>query len=129
MKNSSKIIVLWSTIVLGLFVHCIIELMPLFFGADIAMPDASGVMPAWMNWMFLSFYLIPMICMVLVALVSATWFKIVNFILAILYALFNVFHLVEHLQEGFGVQAVLLICILIFSVLLTLKSWAWWKKG
>jgi hypothetical protein len=123
-----KIIVLWVTILLGLNLHCIIELIPLFYGADIALPEAPGAMPAGIGWMFLLSYLIPMVCMVLVALISAGWFKITNLMIAALYTLFNLFHFVAHLKEGFGVQTVLLVSILAFSILLTLKSRDWWKE-
>lgn len=128
MNNQLRVIVLWGLFLLGLTFHSLLEFMPLFFGVNIAMSGATGSMPGWMNWVFLSFYLIPMICITIALFISSKWYKIINLIFAALFTFFNVYHLVEHTSEGMGVQPVLLTYIFIASVLLTLVSYRWLKE-
>ncbi|MGV8092660.1 MAG: hypothetical protein AB2L24_12455 [Mangrovibacterium sp.] len=123
MKNSTKIIVLWGLLLLGLTFHSLLEMMPLFFGADISMPGSDGSMPGSMAWMCLVLYLIPMLCMMATLYLSSAWYKVTNLVLAALFTVINAFHLIEEI--GWSEQLVLLTFVLFVSVLLTIASYRW----
>ena len=129
MKNQAKIIVLWGIILIGLIIHALIEMMPLFFGQSIAMPDATGTMPDQMAWMMLLFFLLPMVCIVGVLFCSSNWIKITNLLLAALFMLLNLVHFIsDGLIAGSALQSVLLIFVLFSSVLLFIASLRWKKE-
>ena len=129
MKNSTKIIALWGIILIGLIFHSLIEMTPLFFGASIAIPDATGTMPASLGWFSLVFYLIPMICIVEILYLSSAWVKISNLAVSALFLLLNTVHFVEDGIIGQNIiQAILLLFVLFSSVLLFVASWKWEKE-
>jgi hypothetical protein len=129
MKNSIKIIALWGITLAGLAFHSLIEITPLFFGASVVIPDATGTMPASMGWMSLILYLIPMICIVGVLYLSSAWTKITNLVISAFFLLLNAVHFVEDGIIGHNmIQAILLLFVLFSSVLLFVASWKWEKE-
>ncbi len=129
MKNSTKIIVLWNVILFGFIFHSLIEMMPLFFGVNIAIPEATGNMPSSMAWMSLIFYIVPMLCIAGMLYVTSSWFKILNLILSSIFVLMNAWHLIEHIMEGgSAIQPILLSFILLVSILLFVASLNWKKE-
>ena len=130
MTNKLKITILWSVFLFGMTFHSLLAIMPIFFGADVAMPDSTGSVPASMMWMSLLIYLIPMILIVLILFTEEKWFKITNFGFSILFTLMNIFHIVGHLSETpvKSVQIVLLTFVLISGILLNIVSYKWMKE-
>jgi hypothetical protein len=129
MKNSTKIMVLWEIILLGLIFHSLLEMTPLFFGANIAEPGSTGNMPAAMTWFCLCFYLIPMLSIVAVLYLSCRWVKITNFVVSILFLLMDAVHFITDGIIGRNpVQCILLLFILLVSVLLFIASLGWMRE-
>lgn len=126
MNNTFKIIFLWALLLFGLVFHSLLATMPIFFGVNISIPDATGNMPAWMNWMALVIYLIPMLAITQVLYTFAKWQKYSNLLLAVLFAVMNVMHLSEEFG-GSGVQIVLLTFNVMLSMLLAMASYSWLK--
>ena len=49
MENKiSKVSLLWVIIMVGFMAHIITDMLPAFWGVNIAMPDATGVAPTGM---------------------------------------------------------------------------------
>ena len=130
MTNRQKIITLWTVFLFGMVFHSLLAMMPLFFGASIAMQDAMGECPPSMMWMSLLIYLLPMILIVLILSTEEKWYKITNFTFSILFTLMNIFHIVGHLSETpvKSVQVVLLTFVLISGILLNIVSYKWMKE-
>ena len=129
LENRLKIILLWIVFLSGMMTHCQLAAMPIFFGADISMPEATGSMPASMKWMCLLFYLIPMLLIVGAMLFDAKWFRITNLVLSGLFGLMNTFHLYEHFLETPKdmAQVVLLGCVFVFGIYQCVASFKWVK--
>ena len=130
MTNRVKIVSLWIIFLFGMAFHSLLAVMPIFFGADVAIPDTTGVVPAGMMWMSLFFYLIPMIIMVIVLFIEAKWNKVTNFVLTLVFTLMNMFHLTEHASTSLvdPRQIVLLTFVLIFGIILNIVSYRWLKE-
>ncbi|MDP8238058.1 MAG: hypothetical protein P9X24_03125 [Candidatus Hatepunaea meridiana] len=130
MTNREKIIILWVVFFLGITTHMLLAVLPIFFGAEIAMPDATGAVPASMVWMMLILYLLPIVIIALVPFLEEKWFRTSNFVISILFTLMNIYHPIEHLQQSpvDSRQIVLLTFVLAFSILLNIVSFRWMKE-
>lgn len=111
--------------------HSLLAMMPLFFGASIAMPGSMGECQPSIMWMSLLIYLLPMLLIVLILFTEKKWFKIINFGFSILFTLMNIFHVIGHISEipVQMVQVVLLTFVLISGILLNIVSYKWIKGG
>jgi uncharacterized membrane protein YjdF len=130
MTNKLKVIVLWTVFLFGMAFHSLIALTPIFFGASVAIPDATGAVPGFMMWMSLAFYLLPMIFITAALFLESSRYKITNFVFTLLFSLMNVFHLFEHFLQApvDFVQIALLTFVLIASILLNVASFRWMKE-
>ncbi len=130
MSNRMRVTTLWVVFLFGMTFHAILGVMPIFFGADVAMPDATGETPAGMMLLMLLFFLIPMVAVVMSVFVEAKWYRIANFVLTLAFTLFNAFHLIQHLGEApVEVHQVLLLAFLLISgVLLNIASYRWMRE-
>ena len=128
--NREKIVVLWVVFFLGMTTHSLLAIIPIFFGVDVAMPDSTGVVPAPMMWMMLFFWLLPMIIIVGTLITEVNWFRTTNFVISLLFTLFNIWHPIGHLKESpvDPRQIVLLIFVLAFGILLNIVSFKWMKE-
>lgn len=132
MNKRTKIVTLWIVFLFGLTFHTLFAVIPIFGGESVAMSQemiAKNPM-APMMWMMLFFYLIPMIVMVMVLFIEAKWNKVTNFVLTLVFTLFNIFHIAEHCGETTvdGRQIVLLTFVLISGVFLNIVSFRWMKE-
>ena len=122
-KIRIRVAVLWITVILGFTLHSLADMMPMFWGADIAM-DSSGTAPAGMLlFMMAVSYLIPVI-----ALLKRGWLM-VNFILAMLIMLFNIFHSSELFMDFHLSQLAVLPVMDVLGVLLAVESNRLRKEG
>ena len=129
-SNREKIIILWVVFFLGVTTHMLLAVLPIFFGADIAMPGATGDVPASMVWMMLFLYLLPIVIIALVPFLEAKWFRTSNFSISLLFTLMNIYHPIEHLMQSpvDTRQIVLLTFVLAFSIVLNVVSFKWMKE-
>lgn len=132
MENKNKILVLWTVFLLGMIVHSLLAIMPVFWGQSIAMPEEMTARHAFESsmWMTLAFFLLPMIIIAATTFIESGWYKITNFILSILITLMNIFHVIGHLGESpVDIrQIVLLTFVLIFGILLNMVSFKWMRE-
>ncbi|HBK33381.1 MAG TPA: hypothetical protein DEF88_10330 [Porphyromonadaceae bacterium] len=112
---------------MGLIIHAFIDMLPLFYGVDIAVPGAPGVLSASSQWMFFVFYFIPMLLMLGGIYLSSRWYKIINLVFACLAAIVNIVHLCTDFAHDAGIQALLLTFVLFVSGLLVFASYRWYK--
>lgn len=130
MNNRTKIIILWAIFLFGMTVHTILALIPIFYGVDIAIPEATGKVPSVMLWIMFLSLLIPMILILAVSFIEYVWFRISNFVLSIIFTIMNTYHLIGHAGETpvDPCQIVLLTFVLISGVMLNIVSYRWMRE-
>ncbi len=127
MTTQSKIIVLWGLFLLGMVFHSLIGLMPLFFGESVAIAESTGKMPDSMAYMSLTFYLLPMVCIIVSLYTASQWHRVMNLIVATGFASASIFHLVAEVSSGV-VQVILLTFVFIVTAILAWTSYNWVRE-
>lgn len=122
-NNTNKISLLWVIIMVGFAMHMLADLLPLFWGADIAIAGATGKAPTGMLIFMigLSFF-IPMCGILCMQYRNSKTMRIINLILAAVMMLFNLFHMSELFTEFNPVQLFVLPVMAIVSVYLFIFS-------
>jgi len=128
MTKHNKIIILWQLYLFGMVFHTLISLMPIFFGASVAIESATGVMPESIGWKLLVFLVLPMICITVSLFTNAKWHRLSNLVVAALFTLASLMHLIN--DGGSSIfQAILLSYVLVVTVLLTWVSYSRFREN
>ena len=101
----SKVSLLWVIIMVGFAMHMLADMLPAFWGADIAMPDATGEAPTGMLMFMIGMaFFVPMCGLLCMNYRNCKAMRVINLVLAALMMLFNLFHATELLTEFSPVQ-------------------------
>ena len=101
----SKVSLIWVIIMVGFAMHMLADMLPAFWGADIAMPDATGEAPMGMMLFMIGMaFFVPMCGLVCMNYRNCKAMRIINLVLACIMMLFNIFHATELLMEFSPVQ-------------------------
>lgn len=101
----SKVSLIWVIIMVGFAMHMLADMLPAFWGANIAMPDATGEAPTGMLLFMMGMaFFIPMCGLLCMNYRSCKAMRVINLVLAALMMLFNLFHATELLTEFNPVQ-------------------------
>jgi len=105
MDRISKVSFMWVVIMVGFAMHMLADMLPAFWGANIAMPDATGEAPTGMLifMMALSFF-IPMCGLLCMQYRRCKAMLTTNLVLAGIMMVFNIFHASELIAEFNPVQ-------------------------
>lgn len=105
MDRISKVSFMWVVIMVGFAMHMLADMLPAFWGANIAMPDATGEAPMGMLifMMALSFF-IPMCGLLCMQNRRCKAMLTTNLVLAGIMMVFNIFHASELIAEFNPVQ-------------------------
>lgn len=120
----SKVSLIWVIIMVGFAMHMLTDILPIFWGANIAMPDASGeASTGMMLFMIGMAFFVPMCGLFCMNYRSCKAMRVINLVLATVMMLFNLFHATELLSEFNPVQllihpvmAVLGIYLFVYSI-------------
>ena len=113
--KNSKVSLIWVIIMVGFAMHMLADMLPAFWGASIAMPDASGEAPTGMLLFMIGMaFFVPMCGLFCMNYRSCKAMRVVNLVLATIMMLFNLFHATELISEFSPVQ------LLIHPVMVTL---------
>ncbi|WP_424777182.1 hypothetical protein [Porphyromonas endodontalis] len=128
MKENIKLSFLWVAIVAGMSSHSLMDVMPLFWNADIAISN-DGVAPVSMLVMMaIVSYTLPITGLLLSLYAVKRCYKMVHFCLAALLALFCTAHSTE-LIFSFELQQLFIhLMLVILSITLVYEAWKWYKK-
>ena len=118
MTRSIKITVLWLLTVCGFAAHSICDVLPMFWGKNMAVVATDGnVDQGMIVFMMTLSYLIPA-CGVLCMLWKAKVLKVINAVLAVLIGLFNIAHaFMEQPSDNAGQYVVMPMMIIVGIVL------------
>ena len=101
----SKVSLIWVIIMVGFAMHMLADILPAFWGANIAMPDATGEAPTGMMLFMIGMaFFVPMCGLLCMNYRKCKAMRVVNFVLATVMMLFNLFHATELLTEFNPVQ-------------------------
>ena len=101
----SKVSLIWVIIMVGFAMHMLADMLPAFWGANIAMPDATGEAPTGMLLFMIGMaFFVPMCGLLCMNYRSCKAMRVINLVLAALMMLFNLYHATELLMEFSPVQ-------------------------
>ena len=122
MTRSIKISVLWLLTICGFACHSICDVLPLFWGKNMAVAATDGnVDQGMIVFMMTLSFLIPtfgVLCM----LAKAKTAKIINAVLAVLIALFNIAHAFMELPSDNAGQYIIMPMMIVIGVTLAWYS-------
>ena len=126
-----KIITLWAVFLLGTLFHTQLGLMPLFHNQSIAITDAhaSGEI-AWILWLMLGFFVIPMLIMVFSLFTEAKRYRQLHFGITVVYSILNLIHTIADLLVTpiAWFQIALMVLLFLVGLLLNWVSWRWMQE-
>ena len=101
----SKVSIIWVIIMVGFAMHMLADMLPAFWGTDIAMADATGEAPTGMMLFMIGMaFFIPMCGLLCMNYRNCKTMRVINLVLAALMMVFNIFHASELLTEFSPVQ-------------------------
>ncbi|MBQ8020760.1 MAG: hypothetical protein IJ263_10205 [Paludibacteraceae bacterium] len=122
MTKKIKISVLWLLTIGGFACHSICDVLPMFWGKNMAVVATDGnVDQGMIVFMMLISFLFP-VCGVLCMMWDNKATKIVNAILATLIALFNIMHACMELPAEIAGQYIIMPMLIVIGVLLAWNS-------
>jgi len=122
MKRNIKITTLWLLTISGFASHCLADFLPIFWGKNLAVMAQDGIADQGMIALMMTLaFLIPTLG-ILCAISTAKFLHIVNAVLAVLIALFNVAHAVMELPSDNAGQYIVLPLMIIIGLVLAYHS-------
>lgn len=122
MTRSVKISVLWLLTICSFACHSICDVLPLFWGKNMAVAATDGnVDQGMIVFMMMLSFLIPA-CGVLCMLAKVKTAKIINAVLAVLIALFNIAHAFMELPSDNAGQYIIMPMMIVIGVILAWYS-------
>lgn len=124
MENKiSKVSLLWVIIMVGFMAHIAADILPAFWGANIAMPDSTGEasMGMIMFMMTMAFF-VPMCGLLCMNYRKFKVMRVINLVFATVMVLFNFFHTSELFMEFNPVQLIILLAMAVLGVYLFVYS-------
>lgn len=119
----SKVSLIWVIIMVGFAMHMLADMLPAFWGADIAMPDATGEAPMGMMLFMIGMaFFVPMCGLLCINYRNCKAMRIINLVLACVMMLFNIFHATELLMEFSPVQLLIHPVMVVLGIYLFVYS-------
>ena len=131
MERNNKILFLWLMIISGFACHTLTDMLPMFWGKDMAVVATDGnVDQGMIVFMMTLSYLVP-VCGMLCLLTGcrAKLSRTVNAVLAVIIALFNVAHAFMELPSDNAGQYVILPVMVVIGCVLAWHSFKYVKEG
>lgn len=128
MKENLRASILWIAMIAGMSAHTIIDMIPLFWNANIAISD-EGVAPMpILVFMAIVSLTIPMTGLLFSLYAGKRRYKMVHFCLASFLALFCAAHSVELIISFELPQLFIHPMLLVLSIMLAYEAWKWNKE-
>ena len=119
----SKVSLIWVIIMVGFAMHMLADMLPAFWGANIAMPDATGEAPTGMMLFMIGMaFFVPMCGLLCMNYRNCKAMRVINLVLACIMMLFNIFHATELLMEFSPVQLLIHPVMMVLGVYLFIYS-------
>lgn len=124
-----KLIVLWILIIIGMILHFNYHVSEIFYGINVARPDAAGVVPATAHVIKNIFYHVPLLIVVSLLYFKHKWYKLALLVLSLIFTLAHAQHVLgEFKHETYDLSQIpLLLIVLLVSILINKASWDYYK--
>ena len=122
MTKSIKISVLWLLTICGFAAHSICDVLPMFWGKNMAVVATDGNVDQGMIVFMMTLSYLSPACGVLCMLVKAKAAKVINAVLAVLIGLFNIAHAFMELPSDNAGQYVIMPMMIIVGIVLAWYS-------
>jgi hypothetical protein len=131
LSSQQKIIILWALFLFGMIFHVQLGLMPTFYGQNVTIPSAHGVVPQQDLWLMLGFYLLPMLAVVGTLMTQSRSFRIMHFGLTIFYSVLNFLHIAFDLSVSpvQWYQILLVLVVFLDGILLNFVALQWFQES
>ena len=121
--NVSKVSLIWVIIMIGFAMHMLADMLPAFWGVNIAMPDATDVAPTGMMLFMIGMAVfVPMCGLLCMNYRSSKTMRVINLVLAGVMMLFNIFHASELFMEFSPVQLLIHPVMVVLGIYLFIYS-------
>ena len=121
--KTSKVSLIWVIIMIGFAMHMLADMLPAFWGVNIAMPDATGVAPMGMMLFMIGMaFFVPMCGLLCMNYRSSKTMRVINLVLAGVMMLFNIFHASELFMEFSPVQLLIHPVMVVLGIYLFIYS-------
>lgn len=128
MTRIIKICVLWLLTICGFACHSICDILPMFWGKNMAVAATDGNVDQGMIVLMMTLsFLIPA-CGVLCMLWKAKTAKVINAILAVIMALFNIAHAFMELPSDNAGQYIIMPMMIVIGLVLAGNSFRYVKE-
>ncbi|MBE9169581.1 hypothetical protein IQ238_19300 [Pleurocapsales cyanobacterium LEGE 06147] len=137
LNYQEKIIILWTIFLLGTLFHTQLGLMPLFHGISVAgthahdrATDTDIANIAYIFWLMLGFFLLPMIAIIATTFYESRRYRVVHFGLTVFYTIINFLHIVLDLfvDPIAWYQIFLMVFVFLVGILLNIISFQWMQS-
>lgn len=119
--RKSKIVALWLVLMLGLIVHTMLEILPLFAGESIAVESQEVNSAMLTTFSAVIMFLIPVVGILFTLYARNRGTAIVALVIASLYGVANLLHMSDLFQEFSWGQCAVLPINLLINILLILE--------
>lgn len=125
-----RIVVLWIIVLIGMILHFNYHVSKIFYGIDVTRPGSDGTISPMVHVVRAAFYHLPMIFITALLFFRSRWFKIFMFVVTVIYTLAHVMHVWKEITKPVfdGSQIILMTLILLFSIVLNVSSWNYYRK-
>ncbi|MBR5373481.1 MAG: hypothetical protein IK131_02265 [Paludibacteraceae bacterium] len=122
-KEISKVSFMWVVIMVGFAMHMLADMLPAFWGANIAMPDATGEASVGMIAFMIGLsFIVPMCGLLCMQYRTSKTMRLINLVLATLMMVFNILHASELFVEFNPVQLMIHPVMIVAGIYLFLFS-------
>lgn len=114
---------MWVVIMVGFAMHMLADMLPAFWGANIAMPDATGEASVGMIAFMIGLsFIVPMCGLLCMQYRTNKTMRLINLVLATLMMVFNILHASELIAEFNPVQLMIHPVMIVAGIYLFLFS-------
>jgi uncharacterized iron-regulated membrane protein len=125
----TKIISLWTLLVIGFMIHHIYGLANVYFTESLMMEGATGETPNWVHKWRIGLEGLAFLFAILTVQFSQNWFKWTSLIWACLLGLFNVYHFITALiYEPSNISEILILLLMVVANAFLIKELFSWKS-
>jgi hypothetical protein len=126
---TERVMALWTVFLLGTLLHTPLALMSGSNGLSIVpIAVANDASMTSILWFMLTFFMLPMLMLIVAALMPLRRFRAVHFGLTLLYSGFNILHFgLDVLADTSIPQLVLMAFLVWLGLLLNVVGYRWWQ--
>ena len=122
MTRQTEIILLWTLIIVGFLSHSQVDMLPAFWGQSIVAIPTGSAPASMIALMAVLTYALPVVSILLLVYAKGMCGRLINAVLACLYAVFCILHMGEWAESFNPVQLAVMPLMAVIGVILAVQS-------